>query len=157
MNKGFDFRSISEFSNFRAVFYNGVKISPCIYTVSYYLPDDYYLAFNPTCFVIYDNKGKLVLSKVMTVCFLNLRTGDIHVNKNNKYGIFSYDGKVIVPVEFDSVYEYFEGYKVEKNGFVGYYSSDSKIVIPTEFFEISIEEDNNIYVQKGKYSTFEKY
>lgn len=78
------------------------------------------------------------------------------VKREDRTGAINYEGKIIVPLEFDNVYDASNGLiKVERNFSYGLYNSEGYEILKPEFNYIASDEVNSkgcfIVVRLGKY------
>ena len=70
----------------------------------------------------------------------------LKVKKNNKYGLIDFDGKEIIPVEYEEITAVSgieNSFKVKKNGKYGIVDSDGKTVIQAQYADIDILGKDN--------------
>lgn len=81
-----------------AIFCKGQQISPYKFN-GFKEVNGYIIAYTSTSFTIFDSNGITILSKKMVINEF-IYNGSFIVSKNNCKGIYRFDGKLIVPVEF---------------------------------------------------------
>ena len=123
------------------------------------------LKMNKPCFVV--NKGGKVELKGYVM------GGKYSINMGGKYGIYTFDGKEIVPPRYDGIEHFFQGTALvnrggEKEGTSmmdihsvggrwGVIDSSGKEVVPAKFEEISDPFSDNVFVKlHGKWGMFQK-
>lgn len=67
------------------------------------------------------------------------------VKKNNKFGIVNHLGKVIVPLDYDSLIPEESSYRVSKNNKIGIVNAEGKVVIPLKYENVEFNGEA-IYV-----------
>ncbi|NBX79390.1 MAG: WG repeat-containing protein [Flavobacteriales bacterium] len=75
----------------------------------------------------------------------------VPIFKNQKWGIIDYNGKLILPLEYDNIETLPNfGYLIEKNGMLGVLDQDFKTLIPTSFSIVKPFETDYFLVSNGK-------
>lgn len=123
---------------------------------------------------LFDINGKEIMSVAYDELSVNEDDNDriesIIAKKDNKYGMFNKRGKVLLPIEYEAIDDYFyETYKVRKNELYGVVDTKGTILIPVIYDEIDRYQSgggfikvkkNNLYgayfVKEGKKTTIKK-
>lgn len=115
-----------------------------------------------TCIVF--NKDFDIISKLKNfeyILYYGIKS--FIVKKNNKFGVVNHLGKVIVPLDYDSLIPEESGYRVSKNNKSGIVNYKGKVVIPLEYDSIDfygeaiyVTQDNLIGVYNRQYKLIAK-
>ena len=72
------------------------------------------------------------------------------VKINQKYGLVNIDGQIILPAEYDDIFDYSSGdIQIKKNNLYGMCNERGKIIIPTEYAESFAFRNDRSQVKKG--------
>lgn len=128
---------------------NNKKIIPFVYDNIFYSRDEH-------LFIASKNGKYGALNEIGTIVIpfkyqyqLNFRNGRAQVSENNKKGIINTKEKIIVPIEYDDIYDTKEigetesvYYKVSKNNVWGLMDSLGKLIVPIEYGYVSFGGGN---------------
>lgn len=139
----------------KAIFHNGKQISPYIYDNTYEsLNYNTILAEAPGFFVFYDkNTGeKLSRHKGEILKFCNNSFFKVQATNSKLIGLYSFSGKLILPIEFDDIYlDYEEVIIVKHNNLYGAFTYDGKQILPVIYDQITVWISKFILVYSDSY------
>jgi hypothetical protein len=98
---------------------------------------------------------------LLPICFAQSETASNNLGSSNTmlYGIIDTDGKVILPIQYESIGE-FEGHlaKIKKDGKIGCIDRSYKIIIPTQFDDLGNIESSPIPAkQDNKWGAIDQF
>lgn len=102
-----------------------------------------------------DNSYSLITTdqrKIATYQYIDYLGDDLYrVRTNNKFGLINNQGIVIVPIKYDKIFDFEQGYaKVVLSGLYGLINKQGKEVIPPIYEDISEIKDGKVIATKGK-------
>ena len=114
-----------------------------------------------------NNKGKEIVPCIIKKDGYYYKNGYVtYINNNDKYGVVDKLGKVVIPFEYDYIYDFKEGLAgVIKDGKLGFVDNSNKVIIPFNYNLESYEISENKFefseglvciIKNGKWGYIDK-